>query len=472
MKKSKFLLLLTVVASTLGIFGCEKTGIPTELPSELPTEVPTKPSEPTEPVEEKWTIQSQTEPTCTEEGQIVYVSSTTGETKTETIPALGHKITTSTKVDELLADVESSLCSVCGFEECVVKFTDNTTGIVTYDKDSKIVSFNYEANNVKINFSEGNWTLTVGEVVAPITFAENTLSLSMIYKIVDLLPELGNNTTLSISVEENILDGNRMGVYADIYRIIYTLGEESYKYNVLRDSYEGVMLQYGAPDGMNEFHTMDGTLICSIKTVEKTSDGNNVKVVNHYDADGNIVNIRKVKDGITYYYEADGTTLIKANKNDNTVFYDAYMNEIAEAEWNMIALKYSFLWNQAWAQYGKFETDYNGGKLSYSLTPDSAINTFEYVKDDTKLIYVDNSWILSVGDIQTPITFVNGLFSVRLIYKVIDHLPELKDNKTLSISVEENTLDGSRMGNTAYVYRIIYTLDEDSYKYDILRNTY
>ena len=60
MKKSKFLLLLTVVASTLGIFGCEKTGIPTELPSELPTEVPTKPSEPTEPVEEKWTIQSQT----------------------------------------------------------------------------------------------------------------------------------------------------------------------------------------------------------------------------------------------------------------------------------------------------------------------------------------------------------------------------------------------------------------------------
>ena len=451
-KGKKKILFLIIAVLTLGLIGCEfgTTNIPSENPNEKPNE------------KEEWKIQSETKPTCTEDGKIIYVNSATGETKTETTPALGHKNSSTIILDEQFADVELTTCENCNLSESTIKFIDNSTGSIKLDNNLKVTSFDYVKDNLSIIYSNNNWELKIDDITTIIDFKDVDYSLSLLYVIVDNLPKVNGYNNMTITVEENTLDGSRMGVVADVYRVIYTLtgdDEVSYKFNVLKDTLETVMLQEGI-NGMNNFYTMDGTLICSMKTTTVNEDGTKKKYTEHYNSKGEIVNLRVEYNNSTYLYEADKTTLVKAIINN--VYYDAHMNEITEVEWYAIPLAYGVLWNEAWAKYGQVETTYNGGSVAYTLNADSTVNTFEYVKDDVKVTCLDGIWTVTIGELSSPITFEEDTYSLRLIYRIIDTLPELEGNTGISITVEPSTINPNRMGLSVDAYRIVYELTGDT----------
>ena len=81
------------------------------------TDIPVTPTETDVPVHEHvWRIGKTEVPTCTNEGVTVYTCSC-GETKTETVPALGHKYSAYTYNNDATTEkdgTETAICSVCG----------------------------------------------------------------------------------------------------------------------------------------------------------------------------------------------------------------------------------------------------------------------------------------------------------------------------------------------------------------------
>ena len=409
-------------------------------------------------------------PTCEEEGLKEFVcSNDSTHTYTEVIPAKGHQISTSIITDEEFADVEKSSCSACDYEEFKVKFVDEINGKITYDENSKITSFYYEKDNIKLECENNAWTLTIGEIVAPITFEDDTCSVSMIYNVIKNLPNLDNNTSLAITVETAEVGNGRMGVTIPGYRIVYDAkggNEFSYKPYFMEDSLKLLLIQLDK-EGKTYYSDSNSNVVYYTINEKEPS-----VVYKHCAPDGTVLDIRAKKDGIYYIYTPDGETLVKAQKD--TTYYDGDMNEISEAEWYSIPLNYSYLWNAVWAEYGSVKTTHNGGTVEYTLNSDSTVNTFEYQKDNVKVTYADSVWTLTVGEVVTPITFEDGTYSLRMIYRIIDNLPDLTGVTALDVLVESTVLDGSRMGVTADIYRVIYTLNnndgEIAYKYSILKS--
>ena len=402
-------------------------------------------------------------PTCEEEGLKEFVcSNDSTHTYTEVIPAKGHQISTSIITDEEFADVEKSSCSACDYEEFKVKFVDEINGKITYDENSKITSFYYEKDNIKLECENNAWTLTIGEIVAPITFEDDTCSVSMIYNVIKNLPNLDNNTSLAITVETAEVGNGRMGVTIPGYRIVYDAkggNEFSYKPYFMEDSLKLLLIQLDK-EGKTYYSDSNSNVVYYTINEKEPS-----VVYKHCAPDGTVLDIRAKKDGIYYIYTPDGETLVKAQKD--TTYYDGDMNEISEAEWYSIPLNYSYLWNAVWAEYGSVKTTHNGGTVEYTLNSDSTVNTFEYQKDNVKVTYADSVWTLTVGEVVTPITFEDGTYSLRMIYRIIDNLPELDNNTSLAITVETTEVGNGRMGVTIPGYRIAYEAmggNEFSYK--------
>ena len=291
----------------------------------------------------------------------------------------------------------------------------------TLNPDGSIKKFDFTRFDDKVIFDGENWIISPDGLASVIAFEEGTYSLRLIYRIIDSLPYLGDASACTVVVENNLLDGSRMGTTTDIYRIIYTVTsdiERSYKYSVLKSNFQNILVHVGF-EGKNNFFTPMGVSISSINTtVLEDEEGNSIIYREHCNDKNQVINVRVLYQGCTSYYEADGKTLIKAEKDG--IYFNKNMEIISEAEWYAIPLDYSYIWNEYFAEYGVVCTDYKDGTLEYTLNSLSNVEEYLYECEQFSLIKDTSGVYFLVGETREYVELIDSITPAVMLELIND----------------------------------------------------
>ena len=144
--------------------------------------------------EHKWVVKEKKDATCSEPGSITYICETDNETKTDIVPAIGHK-NVETNVDSFTNSnysCKKNTCSNCDYSEYELTFLkDDTKALFMLDSNNLLTTFNYKTDKLNVEYKNNKLKLVVNNKECEITDDNDydSMSLNMILKVIELLPD-------------------------------------------------------------------------------------------------------------------------------------------------------------------------------------------------------------------------------------------------------------------------------------------